>query len=37
MSRQKTAQDAEIIALRAALAKLRQELTDLKKPRVDRK
>jgi hypothetical protein len=37
MSRQASAQENDIVALRAALAKLQQELTDLKKAKTDRK
>jgi len=37
MSRQASAQEVEIVALWAALAKLQQELTDLKKAKADGK
>ncbi len=37
MSRAASAQEAEVAALRAALAKLRHELAELKKARPDRK
>lgn len=37
VSRQASAREAEIVALRAALAKLQQELTDLRKAKADGK